>query len=491
MRKPFTLVASSGGLALSLFVVCLGIPPRARAGGVVGNGTPGSCTDAALDAALVGGGAVVFNCGPSPFTLSVMLQKEIAIDTVIDGGGLITLDTAGGFMATVDAYVDLTLANLAINNSVGAIIASKGGKLTVNNCTFADNVGLGAIHGTGQVTVSNSSFINNSVGLHNDGSALTVTDSTFSNNAIAIDDGGARVDGRLTVTNCIFANNTKFAIHDAGGKLTVTNSTFSNNSGISGTAISQSGRGSTSVTGSVFSHNGPGGSISTLRNITVSNSTFSDNNNATGDGGAISCTEGKVTVSGSTFSNNSASSGGAIYVGPRLIVSNSTFFSNTSERVGGAIYTGGGRLDLTNDTFASNAAGTGGGIVYLNLGKLALKNTILANSTASENCGGTGSIFDRGHNLDSGTSCGLSSTKNSLSGTDPLLDPAGLADNGGPTRTIAVQADSPTINAGNQSACNATPIKNRDQRGFARPGAGSVSCTIGAYEFNSSGPFAH
>jgi predicted outer membrane repeat protein len=490
MRKAFTVVTSFGGLALSLFLICLGVPPRAWAGGIVGNGTPSGCTDAALDAALAGGGAVIFNCGPSPFTLSVRQSKEIAADTFIDGGGLVTLDAAGGFALTVDPYVDLTLANLAINNSAGAVMANAGGKLTVSNCTFANNVGLGAIRGTGQVTVSNCTFVDNSTGLHNDGSALTVTDSTFSNNAIAIDDGGRRLNGRLTVSNCIFANNTDFAIHDAGGKLTVTSSTFSNNSGSNGAAISQSGRGSIAVTGSMFSHNGPGGSIATERNITVTNSTFSDNHNATGYGGAIDCSVGKLSVNGSTFSNNSADSGGAIYAGGRLIVSNSTFFGNTSERVGGAIYNGGGKLDMTNNTFTSNAAGTGGGVIYQNLGKLTLKNTILANSTASENCGGTGSIVDRGHNLDSGASCGLRSAKDSLSDTDPRLDPAGPADNGGPTQTIKVQADSPAINAGNQGACNATPIKNRDQRGFARPGAGSTSCTIGAYEFNSTGPFA-
>jgi len=491
MRKRFTLIAPSGGLALSLLVLCLvGVPPRARAGGVVGNGTPSSCTDAALGAALAGGGAVVFNCGPSPFTLPVTQSREIAADTFIDGGGLVTLDAAGGFVLTVDPYVDLTIANLAINNSVGAIMANTGGKLTVSNSTFANNVGLGAIRGTGQVSVSNSTFVNNSLGLQNDGSALSVTDSTFSNNETAINDGGRRVNGRLTVTKCMFANNTKFAIYDAGGKLTVTNSTFSNNSGSSGAAISQGGRGSISVSGSIFSHNGPGGSIATQHDITVSNSTFSDNHNVSGSGGAIDCAVGKLTVSGSTFSNNSADSGGAIYVGRRLVASNSTFFSNTSARVGGAIYNGNGKLDLTNNTFASNAAGDSGGAIYQGLGKLTLKNTILANSIASENCSGTGSIVDRGHNLDSGASCGLRSAKKSLSDTDPRLDPAGPADNGGPTQTIKVQADSPAINAGNQSACNATPIKNRDQRGFARPGAGSASCTIGAYEFNSTGAVA-
>ncbi len=46
-------------LAMSIGVV--GFPqwaPRVYAGGVVGNGTPGSCTEAALDTALAGGGDI-------------------------------------------------------------------------------------------------------------------------------------------------------------------------------------------------------------------------------------------------------------------------------------------------------------------------------------------------------------------------------------------------------------------------------------------------
>ena len=47
----------------------------AQAAGVVGTGTPGSCTEAALDSALAGGGAVTFNCGPNPATITLSAQK--------------------------------------------------------------------------------------------------------------------------------------------------------------------------------------------------------------------------------------------------------------------------------------------------------------------------------------------------------------------------------------------------------------------------------
>jgi hypothetical protein len=56
-----------------------------------------------------------------------------------------------------------------------------------------------------------------------------------------------------------------------------------------------------------------------------------------------------------------------------------------------------------------------------------------------------------------------------------------LADNGGPTRTIALLAGSPAIDAGDITAAPFT-----DQRGFPRP-AGSAP-DIGAFEFGSMLP---
>jgi hypothetical protein len=71
-----------------------------------------------------------------------------------------------------------------------------------------------------------------------------------------------------------------------------------------------------------------------------------------------------------------------------------------------------------------------------------------------------------------------------------MRGPAGLANNGGPTQTFALEAGSPTTNAGDGSVCAAPPVNNLDQRGLVRPGAGPTNCPIGAYEFNSPGPLA-
>jgi len=63
-----------------------------------------------------------------------------------------------------------------------------------------------------------------------------------------------------------------------------------------------------------------------------------------------------------------------------------------------------------------------------------------------------------------------------------------LANNGGPTQTIALEPGSPAIDAGDQSVCAAPPVNSLDQRGYVRPGAGVSRCSIGAYEYNAQPP---
>jgi len=210
----------------------------------------------------------------------------------------------------------------------------------------------------------------------------------------------------------------------------------------------------------------------TVQNLTIAS--------GKGNSGAIS-NVGRLTVANSTFANNSGDFGGAIYNGRLLDVTNSTF-SDNSALYGSAIASyndfGAVSLTVTNSTFAGNS----GAAIY---GDGTVTNTIIANSTGG-NC--HGGIVGGGHNLDDGTTCGFSTANGSLSNTDPMLDPDGLQDNGGPTQTIALLPDSPARDAGDLAVCAAPPVKGVDQRGYARPGAEHANCSVGAYEYNSSGP---
>src|SRR5690349_6202134 len=65
--------------------------------GVVGDGTPASCTDAELTLELSVSGLVTFACGGAPYTLTVTTADGIAPAPgthALDGGGLISLSGA-------------------------------------------------------------------------------------------------------------------------------------------------------------------------------------------------------------------------------------------------------------------------------------------------------------------------------------------------------------------------------------------------------------
>ena len=66
------------------------LPIDARAAGTVGTGSAASCTEASFDAALVGGGAVTFDCG-GPATITFTATKAIAVATSITGAPGIVL----------------------------------------------------------------------------------------------------------------------------------------------------------------------------------------------------------------------------------------------------------------------------------------------------------------------------------------------------------------------------------------------------------------
>jgi len=81
------------------------VPPEARAldttnpDRVIGNGTPQSCTSAAVVAAVAQGGIITFDCGPNPKTIVLTQTAKVVNDTgpeiVIDGGGKVTLSGGG------------------------------------------------------------------------------------------------------------------------------------------------------------------------------------------------------------------------------------------------------------------------------------------------------------------------------------------------------------------------------------------------------------
>ncbi|MEJ2039300.1 MAG: hypothetical protein P8X55_10235 [Desulfosarcinaceae bacterium] len=113
---------------------------------VIGDGTPESCTSAAVVEAVALGGVITFDCGPDPLTITMQETAKVFNDTgpeiVIDGGGLVTLSGAGRrrilYMNTC-AFIDANSKDETEYDGGGAIWV-RGGRFKVINCRFFNNV---------------------------------------------------------------------------------------------------------------------------------------------------------------------------------------------------------------------------------------------------------------------------------------------------------------------------------------------------------------
>jgi predicted outer membrane repeat protein len=322
--------------------------------------------------------------------------------------------------------------------------------------------------------------------------ATTIIDGTNSLNVLTVGSGISLTLSNLTIEKGVGYSGGGGV--DNAGTLTVNNSIFYLNTALTGGAILNTGMAIISKTSFVgntpyfFGHSASCGAIDNRSAMTITASTFDTNyalNNVT-SGGAI-CNGGVLTITGSTFSNNSSSGnnagyGGAIFAyAGTLTVTNSTFSANAATTSGGAIYSQGGTVQIGNSTFGNNPENIGGGGALGNAGSSVLiQNSIVANSANGGNCAGT--ITSDGYNLSSDGTCHFSSTGD-LNNKSPKL--GALNNNGGPTKTMALQKGSPALDAGNPAGCRdfSGNLLRTDQRGQPRPGGRETTgCDMGAYE---------
>ena len=224
-----------------------------------------------------------------------------------------------------------------------------------------------------------------------------------------------------------------------------------------------------------------GGGIESSGTLTVMSSTISGNSAPFGGGIA---SNGPLTVMSSTISGNSAGgSGGGMLNNTTGSITNSTISGNSTTVIGGGIDNA-GTLTITNSTISGNSAQAGGGLYAV--GTETLVNAIVA--------GNTGTAADPDVNLVDPFLAPETITT-SVIGVPvgktlaDILDPAGLADNGGPTQTIALAlvAGNPAIDTGTSAVCAAAPVNALDQRGLPR----AAACDIGAYEAQPPTVAAH
>jgi predicted outer membrane repeat protein len=247
---------------------------------------------------------------------------------------------------------------------------------------------------------------------------------------------------------------------------------------------------------------------------TFSNNRVLDSPPAEGHGGAIyhiedewagGVNEDNIEIRESTFNGNyAARQGGGVWilVNGRGRVVNSTFFDNRAATAGtniigqgGGMIISRGTIDINHATFASNFATFQGGAIFAsNEAAVTLTSSIFAsnrldpthtNPVTTEFQGyhtnrsllnGGGNIqFPRTKTPDFNNDINnlITSPASAILFQDPQLAP--LANNGGPTPTMAIVASSPAFNRAAAATCPAT-----DQRGISRPQGDA--CDVGAYE---------
>jgi hypothetical protein len=321
----------------------------------------------------------------------------------------------------------------------GAAIYSQGGSVALFNCVFTNNVATGSLAGEGGAGTGALGF-NGVAGEPGDG----VGGAVGGNNAV------------ITIYGCTFVDNSVQGADGANGKDGLRN--------LSGDPGRDGGEAA-------------GGAIYSTGSLAITNSTFFLNTALSGNGGkGGQGGSGSFGGDGGRGGNGGLASGGAVESLASVTIIHSTF--SDSQVTGGAGGTGGqgaGALGRSGDNGSVGAVR--GAAVNQAAGQLSVANSIFNNSSTGSIAG---LLQDLGGNIASDTNS-LLNVNISFPNTSPALQT--LANNGGPTPTMAIGTNSPAWNKGVAQFCLSV-----DQRGTNR----LQQCDIGAFELtivtNSGNP---
>ncbi|MBW2462595.1 MAG: right-handed parallel beta-helix repeat-containing protein [Deltaproteobacteria bacterium] len=453
---------------------------------VVGDGTAASCSEDALHAAATalngaeGGGTLTFDCG-GEHTVALTRSLFVSNTMILDGGGDITLSGGGAVrVIELDHHVDFVVQRLTIrggyvaagseNESGAGLLHPWFGTLRAIDVTFDDNhsasqandVGGGAVYAGGltEAVLSGCTFTNNSGstggGVLSRSTNLRVVDNVFFNNSATTyaESGQYGNGGGLYIDRMWLDDPVDFSICG-----TVFDG---NHAKVHGSAF--------------FSYNLEG------TGAVFDRCTFRNNDMAGSPGGGTGTVYHQgvpLLLINSTISRNSTGEhAGGLFLGggTDAQITNCTFEGNETPGNAGALWAGNGRVQVTHSTFAHNRADYGPVIFKGMSGTVRLTNVVMHdNGTDNEfsalACHAT---FD-----DGGGNVQWPATKNNGNADNPcaesvlFADPEleALADNGGPTETMALPTGSPVLDL-------ATECSEYDQRGTAR----TAPCDPGAYE---------
>jgi len=375
----------------------------------------------------------------------------------------------------------------------GGAIAIDRGSLTADLTTFNFNSAKGGVGGNGGLTAGAGDGGDGGSGASGQGSAIHATgsatlrlaDCSFGVNSALGGFGGFGMLGlselAQTGTDGSAATGEGGAVYFGGASLEINRCTFDGNQatgaegleGFAGNAYQPGNQGSSGGSG-------VGGAVLVASGIiAITNATFHANSASGGNGG-----NGGNGGSGLAFptdggdgGNGGSAQGGALWTEADSAgtIVHSTFANN--EVIGGDGGDGGapGDANLANPGEAGQDGAGLGASLHSKSANIRLRGALLANPTSGDNA--SGNLLDDGHNMSSDATPPYLPPSTSWNFVKPLLGI--LTQNDGPTRTMALQDESPAIDFAHPLISLVT-----DQRGVAR----DLRPDVGAYEVVNQPP---
>jgi hypothetical protein len=422
------------------------------------------------------------------------------------GGGMILFSNVSGTIMLSTGLPPITANTVIRGPGADRLTVGRAGTITNNLFNFMPGT-------TGEISRLAFEYCSAAIGVFN-GAVLRLDEVRMHGNSPALNNHGT-----LFVSRSVLRTNYPAIFSD--GYLTLFNSSFEGNR-----QWGQNGRWEPGILGSYVGFaptSASGGALSVSGTSSIVNCTFSGN-----------CVEGGVGAFAPGIEypgmNGGNALGGAIYFdGGSLMITNATFSANLArggqngsatfcyrvgppgDSAGGAVYVANATVFLQNVTMVSNVTfrsgiaystlGTppfvqcfpfeccaGGAAVHVKSGVVGLANALVAYNTANGSNavaalgGGYTNYVSAGFNLHVDPSFLTNWLSSDKLQQDPRIGP--LEDNGGPTRTHALLAGSPAIDAGTSGGLAF------DQRGQPRPldhpgvpnAPGSDGTDIGAFE---------
>ncbi len=472
-------VTISGGGQIRVFQVKPGVHLALRHLRIINGAVVGASGTNGDDGGLASGAGIFNEAG-----------FVVADDCIFTGHSVTGGDGSPGLIGASDLLVNPTGGDGGNGGGgLGAAIFNSG-TLTITNCTFGGNAvkgGKGGDGGAGQFGGfggdGGKAGPGSGAAIYNDAAGTAqLFDSTFSTNSAAAQSGGAGgagsgalgFDGRPGKSGMGAGG----AIFNNGGTLAIMGCTFSGNIGTGGNGAAGRNQGN-EQSGQNGQTGGAalGAALCNAGIVSVTNSTFFGNFVIGGTGGAGGAAGAALFggTGGDGGDGGKALGGGIFNTGQgRIVVVNATLSRHSARGgAGGAAGVGGGLTGQDGDSGVDGQ--TAGAAVYNDGGSFLLQNSILSSSVNGDNAGGA--ITDGGFNLNSDASLKVAGS-GSVNNVNPKL--LSLADNGGPTLTMALATNSPAVNAITiEGGC-----PPEDQRHAGRAGL----CDIGAFELNGIFP---